>query len=176
MAKESQVRPYLIRLGIILVISTVFALAFNEATYLLYKADTDRQPKTIQLVIPPGTAEKVAAGEPVTEIPEEMTFVVGDVLEVKNEDSVAHQLGPIWVPPNSTGKLVMDKAEKLAYDCSFQSTQYLGLDIYTPTTLGTRLTGLVIAAPSIAALLFVYSLAAWPIGKEKKAKLTGAGL
>ena len=168
MQKQSKFRPYLIRLGIILLISVAASFAFNEAIYLLQKEDTDRAPKTIQLVIPQGTAAKIAAGETVNEIPDEMVFVIGDVLEVKNEDSVAHELGPIWAPPNSTASLVMEKAEKLAYACSFREDQYFGLDIRKPTTWATRMTGLFLAAPTVAALLFVYSLALWPIGGKKQ--------
>jgi hypothetical protein len=168
MHKPSNFRLYLIRLGIVLVISAAASFAFNEAMYLLQREDTDRAPKTIQLVIPEGTASKIAAGETVTQIPEEMVFVTGDVLEVKNEDSVPHELGPIWVPPNSTGSLVMEKAEKLAYTCSFRNDNYLGLDVRQPTTLATRMTGVFLAAPTVAVLMFVYSLVYWPVGGKKQ--------
>lgn len=161
--KTSNARPYLIRLSITLVIATVFAFLFNEITYLMLKENTDRAPTTVRLVIPAGTAERVAAGEQPPDLPAEMTFVVGDVLEVQNNDTVDHQLGPIWVPSGATGKLVMGKVDRLAYTCSFQTSKYLGLDITQPTTLGTRMAGLIVSAPTVAALLFVYSLAAWPI-------------
>src|SRR4030042_5805959 len=113
--------PYLMRLVVVLAISLVFAFLFNEITYRMQKERTDRAPKTIQLVIPEGTAAQVEAGQDPTSIPSEMVFVTGDVLEVVNEDKVPHQLGRIWVPPGSTGRLVMEKADKLAYSCSFQT-------------------------------------------------------
>jgi hypothetical protein len=63
----------------------------------------------------------------------------------------------------ATGRLTMNKAENLAYSCSFQEKRYLGLNIRQPTTLSSRLLGLSVAAPTMTALLFIYSLAAWPI-------------
>ena len=163
-------RPYLIRFGIVVVISLVFAVAFNEATYALQKAPTDRAPKTIQLVIPAGTADKIAAGDPALVIPVEMVFVVGDTLEVVNQDSANHQLGPIWVPAGASASLVMNQVERVSYTCSFQSENYLGLDIRSPTTLTTRFTALFLTVPTLAALIFLYSLAAFPIRDDKNRK------
>jgi hypothetical protein len=161
--KKSSLRPYFIRLAIVLAIALVFALAFNEVTYTMQKEPTDRGPKTISLVVPLGTAQRLASGEKLRILPEEMVFVVGDVLEVKNNDAAGHQLGPIYVPPGATSSLVLDKAEKLTYECSFQSNRYLGLDVRTATTIGTRLIALLLTAPTLAALMFLYSLAAFPI-------------
>ncbi len=161
--KAKVYKAYLLRLGIIGVISIIFALAFNEITYRLQKDQADRAPGTIQLVIPDGAAKLVEAGQNPVSIPEEMVFVTGDVLEVVNMDSAPHQLGPIWVPPGATGRLVMEKAEKLAYTCSFQADQYLGLDVRPPTTLGTRIVALSLSAPTVATLLFLYSLLVYPV-------------
>jgi hypothetical protein len=161
--------PYLIRLIAILVFSTLFVAGFNEATYLLQKEDFDRLPKTVSLTIPEGTAELVRAGGSVPGIPEEMVFVVGDVLEVHNQDLEAHQLGPVWVPPGGTSRLAMEEANKYSYACSFQPAKYLGLDVRKGTTLKTRITALALAAPTMSALLFIYSLAAFPIKEKEKA-------
>lgn len=164
---NKKLRPYLLRLGIIFVISLLITIAFNEISYALQKDQHDRAPKTVQLVIPKGTAKDVEAGKNLDSLSEDLVFVVGDVLEVVNQDDVSHQLGPIWVPPGTTGSLVMADIGKLAYSCSFSTTQYLGLDIREPTTLGTRLVALSFAAPTMTALIFVYSLAALPI-KDKE--------
>lgn len=161
--KSSDLRPYLIRLAIVMAISLVFALVFNEVTYLVSKDPSDRAPKTISLVIPAGTAARIASGSEQRIFPEELTFVVGDVLEVVNEDTEPHQLGPVFVPPGATGSMVLNQAKKMSVDCSFQSSSYMGLDIRPATTLGTRFTGLLVTAPTLAALLFLYSLAAFPI-------------
>src|SRR4030067_2465707 len=105
--KAKVYKAYFLRLGIIGVISIVFALVFNEITYRLQKDQADRGPGTIQLVIPNGTAKLVEAGQNPVSIPAEMVFVTGDILEVINMDSAPHQLGPIWVPPGATGRVVV---------------------------------------------------------------------
>lgn len=169
MKNQPLVRSYLIRLGMVFAISLAFVIAFNEISFLLQKDQYDRAPQTISLVIPAGTAEQIEAGEDVTSIPSEMVFVLGDVLEVRNEDSVDHQLGPIWVPPGTTGRLVMKQAENLAYSCSFQTSRYLGLDVRQPTTLGTRLTAVGLGAPTLTALIFIYSLLVFPINPTAQA-------
>ena len=37
-----------------------------------------------------------------------MSFVVGDTLVVKNEDSVEHQLGPLWIPAGSSASMPLN--------------------------------------------------------------------
>lgn len=165
---KNNLRPYLIRLAVIFLLSIIIVTVFNEVSYALQKDRHDRAPKTIQLIIPQGTAASVEAGQDPVELPDEMVFVVGDVLEVINQDSVSHQLGPIWVPPDTTGSLVMENIGKLAYSCSFSTTQYLGMDIREPTTLATRFLALSFAAPTMTALIFIYSLAALPIKTPDK--------
>src|SRR5687767_14164742 len=68
----------------------------------LFLQETARPPQDVILTIPGGTAEQVSRGEQQLSIPENMTFVVGDQLVVRNEDSVDHKLGPLWIPANST--------------------------------------------------------------------------
>jgi hypothetical protein len=92
-----------------------------------------------------------------------MVFVIGDVLEVKNEDATSHQLGPLWVPSGATSRLVMEQASSFVYSCSFQTSRYLGIDVRQPTTIGTRVAGLALVVPTTAVLFFLYSLLMFPI-------------
>jgi hypothetical protein len=163
MNEKTDLTPYIARFVIVLVVSLVLVGAFNELMHLLQREEYDRAPKVIQLVVPAGSAERIAAGETIPSIPEEMIFVVGDTLEVLNEDSAVHQLGPLTVPPGATARMVMEQADKYAYSCSFQPSRYLGLDVRQATTLSTRLTGLIVATPATVAFLFIYSLAVFPI-------------
>ena len=166
---NASTRPYILRAIVILAISTFIALAINEGVYFFQREDYDRGPQTVKILIPEGTADKVAQGDELPTLPESMVFVVGDVIEVKNEDVVDHQLGPIWVPPGTTGSLVLEEANKFSYTCSFSPTNYFGLDVRQPTTLATRLTGLMISAPSMAVFLFIYSFLVFPIKPAMKA-------
>jgi hypothetical protein len=169
MTEKPDFKPYLIRLAIVFVVSLVFVTIFNEGAHLLQREQYDRAPEVIQLVIPAGTAERVAAGEPVPSIPEDLIFVVGDTLEVVNQDREVHQLGPLTVPPGASARMAMEKPDKYAYACSFQPSQYLGLDVRQGTTLMTRLTALLIAVPTTTAFLYIYSLPVFPIRSRAKA-------
>lgn len=124
----------------------------------LFLQETARPPQEIVLTIPAGTADQIARGEQPPSIPENMKFVVGDRLVVKNQDAVDHKLGPLWIPANSSAQLSLDQEESLAYECSFQPTKYLGLDVREPLTLGTRLYGIFFVAVPMAIMIALYSL------------------
>ena len=117
-ATMSQRNAILTRIGISLVLGLLLAWALSEVSFLILKDKSDHAPQRVELVIPAGTADKVAQGQAVPSIPADMVFVVGDTLVVKNEDTTAHQLGPIWVPPGSSASLTLDQANKYSYACS----------------------------------------------------------
>lgn len=166
MSEKFDWRAYLLRLGIVFLVALIFSIGFSEISYLMQREKTDRAPETHRIVIPRGASERIEAGEQVVSIPEDKVFVIGDVLEVVNQDVVDHKLGPIWAPPGKTARLVLETAEKYSYSCSFVPSKYLGFDVRQPTTLGTRLTALGITTPTTTAFLFIYSLLIFPINKE----------
>ncbi len=132
----------------------------------LFMQTTARAPREITLTIPAGTADQVARGEQPPSIPENMAFVVGDILVVKNEDSADHKLGPLWIPANTSARLSLDQEESLAYECSFQPGKYFGLDVGEPLTAQTRIYGILFVAFPMAILFALYSLM---IAPQKKA-------
>jgi hypothetical protein len=146
------------RLLLCFLIALVLSVAISEIPFIFLQ-ETARPPEEITLVIPEGTAEEVARGEQPPGIPANMKFVVGDTLIVQNQDSVDHQLGPLWIPASSSAQLSLDKVESLAYECSFQPGNYLGLDVNQPLTLGTRLYGILYIALPLGILFWLYSLA-----------------
>ena len=139
-----------------------------EVAYQLLKRE-NREPQRVELVIPAGTADKVADGETPPGIPEDMTFVVGDTFVVVNQDNVDHQLGPLWIPSGTSASLNLDTEENYVLDCSFQTTSIFGLDVRQPVTLGTRITGMLFAGFPLGALFAVYSILLTKDKKEKQA-------
>lgn len=139
-------------------IGLVLAVVITEVPFMFLR-ETARPPKEITLVIPQGTADQVERGEQPPGIPANMTFVVGDTLIVQNQDSVDHQLGPLWIPASTSAQLSLDRVESLAYECSFQPGKYLGLDVSEPLTLGTRVYGILYIALPLGVLLSLYSIA-----------------
>lgn len=167
-------RPYLIRLILTAVLSIILVAVMNEGFYLLQREKTDRAPKTIQIVVPSGSAQRVEAGETPVSLPDTMVFVVGDILEVVNQDVVDHQLGPIWVPAGGTGRLELKEPNQYSYSCSFAVNNYLGFDVRLPTTFKTRLTALAVGAPSMTIFFFIYGLLVFPIKPNTSGKANPA--
>jgi hypothetical protein len=163
MKTNSYLGPLLRRIFVLSIISIVLVLGFSELSYQILREDLSRAPTTIELLIPEGTAQRIDAGEPVPDIPEEMIFVVGDTLLVKNADVVDHQLGPMWIPGGSSASLKMEQKSNLAYNCSFQPSQYLGLTVKEAVTWKSRLGALGYAAPPTLMFLLVYSFVMFPL-------------
>ena len=150
--KNLAIKRILVSIGLGLLIGVLV----SEVPFLFLR-DRARMPHEIVLTIPAGTAEQVARGEQPPSIPQNMTFVVGDKLIVKNEDAVDHKLGPLWIPANSSAQLSLDQEESLAYECTFQPGNYFGLDVHEPLTTGTRIYGIAYVAFPMAILIALYS-------------------
>jgi hypothetical protein len=155
------------RLAISLVIGLAFGAAISEIPFLFLR-ETARAPKDVVITIPNGTAELVARGEQPPTIPENMIFVVGDVLVVKNEDKVDHKLGQLWIPANSSAQLALEQEASLAFECSFQPGNYFGLDVREPLTASTRIGGMLYAGLPMIVLIALYSLII-PVKKTENA-------
>jgi hypothetical protein len=138
------------------VLGLLVGILVSEVPFLFLQ-ETARPPKEITMTIPAGTSDQVARGKQPPSIPENMTFVVGDRFIVRNEDSVDHKLGPLWIPANSSAELSLDREESLAYECSFQPGKYFGLDVREPLTLGTRLYGILFVALPMSIMIALYS-------------------
>ena len=155
------------RILISLLVGLLLGVAIGEIPFLFLR-ETARAPKEIVLTIPVGTAERVSRGEQPPSIPQNMIFVVGDLLIVDNQDVVDHKLGPLWIPANSSAQLSLNEKESFAYECTFQPGSYFGLDVREPLTLSTRIYGITYAGLPIAILIALYSLVI-PVKNNKNA-------
>ncbi len=156
------------RIALSLLMGLSLGALTSEISYQLLKRE-NREPQRIELVITAGTAERVAAGEASPALPDDMSFVIGDTLVVVNQDNVAHQLGPLWVPAGTSASMTLNTEESYSLECSFQPTKYLDLDVHPPVTLGTRLSGIFFAGFPLSALFAVYSILIQPKQKKKEA-------
>lgn len=156
---STKLADFFARLGVGLLLGLIAGLAISEISYLFLpnKQAAARAPMQIDLVIPPGTADKIEAGEFSSVLDDDRQFVEGDVLVVKNEDDVAHQLGPLFVPPKSSSRLSLDTANSYTYSCSFQSDKYVGLVVQPRVTFGTRMEGVLATGLPTGMMLMVYS-------------------
>lgn len=148
-------------------VGLILGAAISEITFYFLK-ESARPPQLIELVIPPGTADLVARGEQPPTIPDTMIFVAGDTLVVNNEDSVNHELGPMWIPSGTSARLVLGVVENYSYSCSFRPDKYLGLDVREPLTLGTRIEGILFAGLPMGVLIALYVVFAMPQKDKEK--------
>ena len=152
------ITPVIVKRILIALLIGLLAGALISEIPFLFLQETARPAQEILLTIPTGTAEQVARGEQPLSIPENMAFVVGDVLVVENMDSVDHKLGPLWIPANSSARLPLNREENLAFECTFQSDNYFGIDVHQPLTFGTRIYGIISVGLPLGILIALYSL------------------
>ena len=160
--------PVVRRVVISLFLGILIAGITTELSYQVLKRE-NREPQRIELVIPAGTAEKVAAGEAPPSIPANMSFVVGDKLVVVNQDNVDHQLGALWIPPGTSASMDLKTEESFTFECSFQPSKYLGVDVHPAVTLSTRLSGIFFAGLPMGIMLALYSVVLSPKKKSDAA-------
>jgi hypothetical protein len=157
-------KALLIRFLICIAVGILIAIPLSELGFSMEGNNASRPPKSIVLDIPPGTSAKVAAGTSV--LPQDLTFVLGDTLVVNNQDSVAHTLGPLFIPPGSSASMNLNHIGNLSYVCSFQPTKYQGLNVQDALTLATRFEGIFIAGFPLGILFALYSLILRPLKKS----------
>lgn len=140
------------------------AAASTEISYALLKKE-NRVPGIIELVIPAGTGDLIRAGKAPLDIPRDLRFVVGDTLKVVNQDDENHQLGPLWIPANSSASQKLETEENMIVDCSFQAGSSMGITVQEPVTWRTRVSGIFFAGFPLGMMFAVYS---GLVGPQKK--------
>ena len=149
--------PAFIRRVLISVLLSLIPVMIVQAVFVW----VNRQdiPTQVELAIPNGTAELVAAGEPVPTIPDGLVCARGDLLVLTNHDKAIHPLGPAYIPPHSTVSIPVDSADHFTNFCTFKPSNYLGVDIVQPFTVWIFLLGLLTTFPPTLGLIFLYSFA-----------------
>ncbi len=97
--------------------------------WFIFTGGMTRGPMRIELVIPAGAAKRIAAGEALPGIPAKAIFVAGDVLVLRNEDAVNHQLGPFWIPAGTTLTVPLERPSTLNYLCTIHPSGTIGLEV-----------------------------------------------
>lgn len=85
--------------------------------------------RTLTFVIPPGTAARLKAGEPLAVLPSRIHLTVGvrDVLVLTNDDDTIHQVGPIILGSRQTYRIPFRRAGRFQYACSLHAGGALDL-------------------------------------------------
>lgn len=157
------------RILISMLVGLVLGAIVSEVSFALLNNGQTRPPKLVELDIPAGTAALVARGEADTTLPASMNFVVGDTLLVNNHDSVAHQLGPLFIPPGTSASMKLATEQGYTLLCSFEPSKYFDLNVLPPLTVTTRIVGILEAGVNVGFLIAVYAVFAVPFKKRAAA-------
>jgi len=160
------ISKYAFRLFISLIVCLIFGFLVSEASFqVLTNGEVDSKDE-ISITIPLGTADRIRNGFSVPSIPENIVFYEGDRIVVNNEDSENHQLGPIWVPPNSQGVLNLQNSDNYSLTCTFQPGKIMGIEVRPRITNYVRFQGLLAIGLPSGVLSFLFSLIVFPIQKQ----------
>jgi hypothetical protein len=111
----------------------VLALALGAAVWAAL-APLPEGSHALTFVIPPGTAARLQAGEPLTVLPSPIHLTVGvrDVLVLTNDDDAVHQVGPIILGSRQTYRIPFRRPGTFQYACSLHAAGTLTL-VIAPT-------------------------------------------
>jgi len=156
-----------LRLLFSLIIAFIFGFLISEVSFQILTKNTEREVEIYEINIPKGTSERVEKGFPIPTIPESMIFFEGDKIIVQNDDTVSHQLGPIWVPAGLSGTLTLEKPQTYSLACTFQPSKLMGLEVRPRLTNSIRFQGvLAIGLPS-GILVWLFSIVIFPLDSKK---------
>ena len=87
------------------------------------------QARTVELVIPDGTAARIALGEVVDTLPTNLLLRRGDTLLLINRDIQPHRIGSVWVDPDMSTRTIVTKEFQNAGSiiCSFHPGGSIGV-------------------------------------------------
>lgn len=166
MSKKLRFNDVLKKVLLSLLAGILLSWAVSEIAYFILKTGETRPPKKVELTIPRGTAELVAQGRAALPIPSRMFFVVGDTLQVNNQDIVPHQFGALYIAAGSSASMLLDTAQNYTYSCSFCPGQYIGVAVNAPLDISTRLIGILQAGVPMGFLIALYTIFAVPSRKK----------
>ena len=143
--------------GLALLGGLALSLVINASWWIfVFK---DRPPQRFELAIPPGTAERVAAGEAVPSIPADMVFIAGDRLLVRNEDRVSHSVGPFWIPAGTTATIPFDTPSSASFSCTINPNKFIGVEVQPRADGWMKLQAVIMLGLPLAGLIGMILLA-----------------
>jgi hypothetical protein len=117
------------RWGVVAALASL-ALALGATGWAAF-APLPEVSRALTFVIPPGTAARLKAGEPLNVLPSPIHLTVGvrDVLVLTNDDDAIHQVGPIILGSRQTYRIPFRRPGNLQYACSLHAAGTLTLVI-----------------------------------------------
>ncbi len=87
---------------LVLLLATSFLVACSEENSGFSVGSAGDGPADYSFLIPAGAGERFDAGDPLEILPQDLPVVVGEVIEIVNEDDRGHLVGPFYVAAGET--------------------------------------------------------------------------
>ena len=118
-------------------VAAVLAAALAAAAWATF-APLSPESRALTFVIPPGTAARLKANEPLHVVPSPIHLTLGirDILVLTNDDTVIHQLGPVILGSRQTYRIPFRTPGRFQYACSLHTAGTLTLVIEPMDSLG----------------------------------------
>jgi hypothetical protein len=109
-------------LGIVLIAISVVALVVAGVLIVRLVSPEEASGRVVTYVVPAGTADKVAQGEKIEIMPQEVRLEVGDSLVIRNDDDTTALVGPYVVKSGTTLTQKFQRPQYLVGECSISGS------------------------------------------------------
>jgi hypothetical protein len=109
-------------LGIVLIAISVVALVVAGVLIVRLVSPEEASGRVVTYVVPSGTADKVAQGEKIEIMPQEVRLEVGDSLVIRNDDDTTALVGPYVVKSGTTLTQKFQRPQYLVGECSISGS------------------------------------------------------
>ncbi len=122
----------------------------------LHLTSTNSPERVHRLVIPAGTATRIAAGANALALPSTMGFATGDILELVNQDEAPHAIGAWRVAPHGMLTVRFSKPTSSSFFCSIHPSGTLDIQVRARgVDLSSTILPTLTLGPGLAVVLFV---------------------
>lgn len=112
----------LLLVAMLLCAPIIGACAADDAVYDLRDGAVAAGEAEYSFLIPPGSGEAIDNGEPVDIMPNLMFVTVGETIEIVNQDSRGHLVGPYFIGPGETMRQRFSSPGRLEGVCTVHPT------------------------------------------------------
>ena len=102
-------------------------IVFLTLAVLSYGITACQSNQTVTFLIPPGTQERLDAGEEAVDFPSEIAINVGDTIVIENQDDAVHAFGPFTILPHTTLTKRFETAKVYENTCTFHQNKKMKL-------------------------------------------------
>jgi plastocyanin len=114
----------------IALVAAMLSACGSDRSGALIETDSSDAEADYAYVIPDGTAERIAAGEPIAILPAALDVTVGEVIRIVNEDTEGHFVGIFYVGAGETVTQRFASPGEFVGNCTVHPSGQLTLTVH----------------------------------------------